>query len=378
MAKLVKIINYILVFFLVINFIYTLSGVFHFSLRSIDVYSIWMLKAKAFWVENGFPLKLLSTVDYSHPHYPIFLPYIFYSIFRFVGDFKEIYVLIFYPILYVLILIFSYITFLKINIPKIFALLLVYIYSMFSPILSQAGRNHAGTADIVITLFNWIFVILIIKYFAGGQNPSHFRQSLRRNSTEVLLSGVKKEKQKIFIYLLILIIWISSQIKQEGVFLALSFIFLPLTLKKKCLFTFISITPTIIWHFVLIKLNIHSDYSILNFNKDIILELMRVFALIVREMANVRNWYIFWLIFWIVNLSEKISDIRIQALNKILISLCLCFGLIYVTTSLDTVKQASSSLDRVMMQLSPFYYTIFAYKIWMIVNRYFPWAIKKH
>ena len=92
MSKLTR--NFLLVL-IAINFAYLISGVIHFPLRSIDVYSIWMLKAKVFYLNEGIDWEFLKNTDYSHPQYPILLPFIFYQIFKIAGAFREIYVLIF-------------------------------------------------------------------------------------------------------------------------------------------------------------------------------------------------------------------------------------------------------------------------------------------
>src|SRR3989337_4053195 len=112
MRKLIKI---ALLFLLFVNFFYVLSGAIHYPLRSIDVYSIWLLKAKAFWVSDGLPLEFLKSHLYSHPQYPILLPWLFYQLYKIVGGVKEMYVLALYPFIYLAILLVAYKFFLEIK-----------------------------------------------------------------------------------------------------------------------------------------------------------------------------------------------------------------------------------------------------------------------
>lgn len=123
-----KTLEIFLIGLILINFLYVLSGVFHYPLQSIDVYSIWLFKAKAFYL-FGFPnSEFWRNYSYSHPHYPVLLPVVFSCIYKLFGSLNEIYVLIIYPFLYLLILYLFYKLFLRLNLSRQASLFFTYIY----------------------------------------------------------------------------------------------------------------------------------------------------------------------------------------------------------------------------------------------------------
>jgi hypothetical protein len=194
-----RLISKIILFLIGLNFFYVLSGAIHYPLASIDVYSIWLLKAKAFYVYNGFPLEFLQNIGYSHPHYPVFLPWFFSLIYKIIGGVNEYYVLVLYPFVYLVILFLACRFFTKIGLSKTISLFFVYIYSMLSPLLAQGGRYHAGLADIVLVLLYWIGILVAYE--------------------------IARKKGSNFVWVLVLIVAIASQIKLEGVFFAWTILF---------------------------------------------------------------------------------------------------------------------------------------------------------
>ena len=159
MSKRVINILYLLLF---INVCYVLSGVIYIPLQSLDVVGRWLFKAKAIFVEGGMPFKTLNNPDFFlfHPHYPLLLPFL-YSLFYFlIGRVWELPILLLSPIYYVLILRLAYTALKKIGLTSLQSLVYVYMYSMLSPLLAQAGRMHAGMADIIIVLLGWLVVYL--------------------------------------------------------------------------------------------------------------------------------------------------------------------------------------------------------------------------
>ena len=340
-----KIIRYFLIVLIFFNFIYVLSGVLNYQVQSIDVFGIWLLKAKLFFYNNGFNFDLLKIYKYSHPHYPILLPLLFFNIFNIVGEFKELWVLLIYPFLYLLILFFAYKVFIKVGIGKNLSIFLVYVYSMLSPLLSQAGRMHAGEADIFITFLSWIIIILILK--------------------------MKDEKNISYHFILITLIVICSQIKQEGVFLSYLFLFLPIEKKKRYLLILISVIPSFIWHILRINAGVYSDFGyFIPSIYELFLRFINIVYLVTFEMLNFRNWYLFWVIFWILQFLIKTESKIIS--NIIIPYLLICSASIfifYLFSTLDPGNYVVSSIDRIMLQMSPFILLIFSEKTKLLLDK---------
>lgn len=248
-SRVVKIILVILIF---INFIYCISGAIHFPLQSIDVYAYWFLKAKNFYVNGILPLTNLNLYPYSHPQHPILLPIVVSLIYHILGGVKEIPVFLIYPFIYIFVLVFSYKLFRKLGINETSSLVVTYIYSMLSPLLAMAGRKHAGEADIFITLINWSIIHFVFNYL--------------------------KDKKVKWLILTSILVMIGSQIKTEGVIVAVIFLFIPIVKSRKALFILVSILPAIIWNLIVIKTPLVRDFGWLvpNFF-EIIKRLVEVF-----------------------------------------------------------------------------------------------------
>jgi hypothetical protein len=341
-------INIILVVLLVINIIYVVSGVIHHPLVGIDIYSIWLLKTKAFYVFQGFPLDFLKTIGYSHPQYPVLLPFLFSLIYKFVGGVKEYYALIIYPFLYLGVLILAFKFFINMKLTKTRSLLFVYLYSMFSPLLAQAGRGHAGEADIVITFIYWLSVSVIYRYF--------------------------RKKRSLDLFILSILIGLASQIKLEGVFLAWVFLFLPTEWKKKIYWLVIAVFPSIFWFLMRVKLDIPEDFSyVFPGLVETIKRQLLIFVYIVRQMINIKNWYIFWPLFWLAIFLQKTENKFIkQLLTPLLIVMSLSYFVPYTfRNNISTASYVTSSSDRVMLQLSPFFYIIFVNRVSLMLDKIF-------
>ena len=76
-----RIINFLLILLIIFNFLFVSLGAYLYPIASIDAVSIWFLKAKAFYLNNGhIPLEILKDNFYlnTHQQYPLLLPFIFY------------------------------------------------------------------------------------------------------------------------------------------------------------------------------------------------------------------------------------------------------------------------------------------------------------
>ena len=341
-----KIIIYFFLLLIFINFLYTFSGALHFPLQSFDVYNIWLLKAKAYFIENGFPFNTLKDPRYyhSHPQYPLLLPYLFYIFYRVIGQVNEIYVSLIYPFIYVATLLLAFKVFRKMGVSVLLSVIFTYIYSMLSPLLAQAGRFHAGNADIVITLIFWLAVYSLFK--------------LRKDPTKLAL-------------IIVILTALASQIKLEGVVIAGLLLFLPLSKSQKVILFIISLIPFFSWMFIRERLGLPQDFLLMIQSINIlILRTVDIIRYVITEMFNVKNWYIFWLLFWLsiyVGIGKN-KIVKKQITPFLLFSMIIFFGN-YLFTNIDPKYYVSGSVDRIMLQFSPFYYPIFIERTIYIVKK---------
>lgn len=334
-----KKLNYLLILLIVLNVLFVSLGAYLYPLASIDAVSIWYLKAKAIFLEHGnIPIDILKDSLYlnTHPQYPILVPFIFYLTYLAVGGINENIVAFINPLLYLLILFVVYKLLKTIGFNTTLSLLFTYIYSMLSPLLAQGGRKHSGDADIFIVFINWLAILLSF--------------------------GFIKNKNYKFFWALVILIMISSQVKGEGLFLASILLFLPVAKKVKLLSIVLAITPFLIWRAFIYYNQIPNDfYFIIPSIKDMFTRTFEILYYTLREMIKLNNWYFFWPVFLIFAIFGKWNNAFVN--RFILPSLTMIIGLFFASyffSSINPLTYVPSSMDRVLLQLSPFYFLIFA------------------
>jgi hypothetical protein len=321
-------------FLLAINFLYVLSGVLHIPMQSVDVVGIWLFKAKAFFVEGGFPWQTLNNPDFLlfHPQYPLLLPFLYSGFYFVLGKVWELPILLLYPIYYLFILWLVFQVLLKLKLTSWQALIYVYLYSMLSPLLAQAGRMHAGSADIVIVLLAWLIILLWQRF------------------------------NNINMWLIVFLVMIASQIKLEGLFLGTIIFSFPITKIKKINLLLLAALPFLLWNYFVKATAIPSDFIFVvpGWN-DLINRSGLIISLTGQEMLNFKNWYIFWLLFWPAILFGTWSKKEQPAITLGWVSLIItsAYILVYLTVTTDVKAHIGSSIDRVLFQLTPFLYPIF-------------------
>ncbi|HSW89764.1 MAG TPA: hypothetical protein VLH19_02730 [Patescibacteria group bacterium] len=333
-----KLTRWFLLALLIINFCYVFSGALHLSWHSEDVVGFWLLKAKAIYLENGFPIHTLKNPDFllGHPHYPILLPFLFSLEYRVVGGINEMAVFLLYPFVYLFILFVCYKSLRKLSLPPLFSLLMTYVYSMLSPLLTQAGREQAGSADIVIVLFVWLLIHELL--------------------------GKKR------LWILLSIVLMASQIKLEGVFLVIPILLLPGSKWARTWIFIAAIAPVVAWKYLLLSLQIPTDFTLQWMGvEESAHRLFLTIQYTLKEMLNFKNWYILWPLFWlsVPLVKTQNSFIRRFAWPTLSVLFLLFIG-VYLTATLEPAGYISSSIDRVLFQLSPWVWVIFSWNIFQI------------
>ena len=334
-----RIINFLLILLIIFNFLFVSLGAYLYPIASIDAVSIWFLKAKAFYLNNGhIPLEILKDNFYlnTHQQYPLLLPFIFYIFYVFLNGINESVIAFINPLFYLLTIIIVYKLLKDIRIKTTLSLALTYVYSMLSPFLAQGGRKHSGDADIFIVFLNWLAIFFSYKFI--------------------------KHKNYGFFYLLVAIIMISSQIKAEGVFLASILLFIPVSKKLKFFSIAFSLIPFALWKMFIYYYNIPNDfYFILPSLQEMAIRSFEIFYYTLKEMLKINNWYVFWPVFFIFLIFGKRKNEFIKRyISSSLILYCGGFFVYYLLSSIPPKIYASTSIDRILLQLSPFYYLIFA------------------
>lgn len=345
--NLFSIIFWFFLLLIAINIVYVTSGAAHFPMSHIDVWSSWLYKAKALYLSQG-SIEFLITAhnQFNHPQYPILLPLVFAFIYHLLGGVNELIVSLISPIVYVSVLYSTYITLRKFKRSPIAAVIFTYCYSMLPPLLAQGGRYHAGMPDIYLTLLHSLAVLHIY----SSQN------SQGRNLQKTIA--------------LVLVTIVASLIKTEGVLFVFYFLFLPIKVHQKLLAGILSLLGFFYWEWIVITAPIYQSYMLLLPTVTVISERApTIFFESIREVFfNLRNWYGTWWLFTLMALvPHQQSRFTQKTLKPLLWIFLSSFFFIYLCNTTPVEGYVSSSLDRLLLQISPIWFLLLSEQIMVII-----------
>lgn len=325
-----KICTFLLLVLLVSNVLYVTSGALHYPLSHVDVWANWLYKTKALYFSHG-SLSFLSAwqSEFAHPQYPPLLPLLFFSLYQISGGVHELLPSLLSPLMYTMALVLCYQVLRKYSFTINQSLVFTYLYSMLSPVLAQGGRFHAGMPDLYIAVLAWSSYYCLVL----SQKKVHYS------------------------WIIVTLVIIASMVKTEGVLLASTLLFTQEKWMTKSVQLILAVAGYIYWHSMQQYLQIPSSYSL---HIPAIFEIVtRIFSTIrqlVQEMLfNINNWYIFWWLFILSLLTTK----QIKMFVPFTLFLAAFFAL-YLFSSIPIEGYVTSSLDRLLLQISPFWLVPFA------------------
>ena len=132
----------------------------------------------------------------------------------------------------------------------------------------------------------------------------------------------------------------------------------------------VSLLPFLIWRGVIAYYKIPNDfYFLIPSLQEMAIRVFQIFYYTLREMIKINNWYIFWPVFGCVIILIRSKD---NFINKFVLP---CLGLtslgffvFYLFLSVSPAIYMPPSIDRILLQLSPFYFLWFV----VLVKEAFP------
>jgi hypothetical protein len=166
---------------------------------------------------------------------------------------------------------------------------------------------------------------------------------------------------------------IASQIKLEGIFILATLIFVPIPKKTKLIAGIISLIPFLIWNLATFYLRLPNDFGFLipPF-QEIFTRMFAIAGYVLLEMVKINNWYIFWPVFIISIVLLRTKNVF---LKKFIIPSFLSIGVlyfaVYVFSSINPATYVPSSIDRVLIQILPYFFIWFALLIKEVLPKRF-------
>ena len=319
----------------IIQFLYIVQGIFTSPFATGDAYAIWFLKAKILYLGgwDGF-IDFLKNPElgYSHPAYPIFLPLLFASIYKIIGQVNETVILFLYPLVYLGIIFFLY-RILKKAAGFKWAYLAAFLWGTIPIIERHSGRFEAGFADLFLA-----GAILVGTFYA----------------IEFTKTGSKKN-----LIFAVLGLGIGANIKFEGVLWLLSLFLASPFYKRKIrvklsLPIFLSALAIAPWLFFIYKHQIGLDYFGQN-NPIKWQKLPIILTYFLKEIFKIKRWglglislftliALKWRRLWASDMSLVFVAIVVQFVG---------FGLIYLMSPVEVLGHLDVSFYRLIIQVLP-------------------------
>jgi hypothetical protein len=123
----------------------------------------------------------------------------------------------------------------------------------------------------------------------------------------------------------------------------------------------VALIPFLVWRGIIAYYKIPNDfYFLIPSLKEMAVRVFDIFYYTLREMIKINNWYIFWPVFACFIILVKSKD---RFLNKFVLPslelMSTAFFLFYLFLSVSPAIYVPPSIDRILLQLSPFYYLLF-------------------
>ena len=340
---------------LVIQCFYVAVGALRYPVHHIDVWSHWFYKPELLSVCKPTIQELKTKSDMfliNVPEYPLFSTVIYFVFRVLLPDPQYALISLIGPIMYVIVLVVAGFTLLNIfrmqqvekRYRSVFTLASVYFYSMFGPLLAQGGRLHAGMVDIWLTLGYWLILFISVT-------------GRRAFATLWVLAAI------------------LPQIKREGVLVVLLFLFLPffsgkMTPLQRIILMMITLGSYLIWQVVFGLTGIDSTVSMLLYSiPEIGARAWGMVLEVSKELLNFKNWYLFWVVFAISGFrfdmvpKKNNKTSLLFRLNTIFFLFLMSVVVIYLSSSIPIQGYLESTFDRLLLQVSPIWFSIFLLRI---------------
>lgn len=299
-------------------------------LSAWDGWSIWLLKAKIFFLDKKINPSVLS---YVNSDYPLIMSLMSSFIYLVLGSVNDRIVLLLFSAFYFFlgwIFFFS----LKKYIGITWALFFTFLLISTQNLIRQGGRYEVGNVDLALGFYFFISTLLLINF-------------------------IKSKNLKVLIILNLFLV-ITSLVKNEGMPFSILIQFITIfyiikyKLYSRLMAVLLWIIPFVDWQIFQNIYKVPRNFLL----TDSSFKIERIGLItngILREFVNIQNWNLLWLIFILVFLYYLISKKR-EKLNIFFIILffqLILYFLIYMVTPINPIVHIKSSLDRLLIQLAP-------------------------
>ncbi len=339
--------------FLLFEFIYLCRFSLFANVLAWDAQHIWFLKAKAFFVDGGITKEFLLDRIYfdSHADYPLMVPLSMAWLYTALGSVDDRIVKLIYPLQYMSLLVIFFYT-VKSFISRHYALIFTVLLSLVPVLQAHSGGFPGKVGHLYAGDFVGYADLTLSVYFLAASGCMYMY--MKRNDNT-------------FFFLSLIFFAMSGWIKNEGlVFMASGFLI-------TCLYTYmydrvrfkyflmslsfplVFILPWMIYRGV-IGVDDESVFKLRGFGfREMFFRFLTIFYNFGKLFLNLNLfttvWYIFF-VFLLLNLRDNLKKPLIF-MNLLLFMQLGAYVMAYFFTTKDLGLHVSTSLDRVLLHLTP-------------------------
>lgn len=296
-------------------------------LSAWDGWSSWQMRAKAMYVDQEITTEQFF---YFETEYPLAVPLYSVFIYEMLGEVDDTAILLVSFFFYVMIGLAAF-SFLQTKTSTNFALLMTFLVLSTQNLIRHGGRYEAGMADIIMSFF----IILAI----------------------ILLHFVIEKKSGVTLALLFFVMFLTSQIKNEGVVFS-SIIFVVILyyaivgrITRKWLLFFLYMIGVLIWPLLKVIYGLPGGIlrSIPIINGYVLLGVVKTQ---ITQYLNIQNWNFGWVYIFTV-LTYVIATKKINGVVIVILAQLLVYLIIFLFSSVDPVTHAQGITDRLLIHIFP-------------------------
>lgn len=293
---------------------------------SWDSWSSWILRANYYFFEGSVSKE---SYQYLTTSYPAIVPLYITFLYTILGKVDDIAVLAIYPFLYSMLAL-AFFSFVRSRTSVSFSLLFTFLLLSSQNLLRHAGRFEAGLADIIVGFFVLCSTIILELFFNQPKRSTAFLLML-------LLSIISQIKNEGFVIALILflIFWIRCW-KIRRFYLKESMLFLIFIVGWIIYSSTSELPPGILFEKVTVSFTVFES-------------LVEIFLY---QMLNIQNWNLGWILF-LVSLPSFIINRKHGLFFGVTALVLMVYFSIFFFSNANPVSHAVGIVDRLYLHIYP-------------------------
>ncbi|MCL4418308.1 MAG: hypothetical protein M1365_16765 [Actinobacteria bacterium] len=340
------VLNYLTILFIFLLTIVLIGWVLTNPAYGFDGWAIWSFKAKIFYLRETIPLDFLKQPDFFifiNSNYVILLPLIQAWIYLHLGHMQTSYAQVIYIITYASMLLISLDFFKSVSKNKTIPGALVLMLALMPWLVENSQKNYA---DIILAVYLVSGFAFLIHWLKGESNYYLWFSSL------LFGFGAFTKNEGIIIYIIFIIFMCFHLLYlQKKPFFS--------TLRQTSKPILISSIVWLVWtlfskfnnlNTIMTSTNLTIDYTLSHYK----MRLFVIFKAIINEtVLRYTHWGLTWPLFiflFIVALFAGVKTVKYYLFIFIIIAVYIA---IYFYTPLNLQQQLNTSLDRLVLQITP-------------------------